>query len=422
MSSTDRPGARRTFVRHLWRGLPLPQRARDAAVAVYNRAAIRADRRSRRREPTSERPGPLVVTGFFSEVSGVARAAELTVRALRDAGLDPLLHDARDALSGVPPPDQGGVWLLHCNAPEADAVLFATPAHHRRGRTLIGYWTWETPDLPSAWAEMADDFAEIWTPSTFVADQVRLIARRVCRMPHPVQSVRSARARRYDRQRVTFLSTADARSDFARKNVTGSVSAFKSAFPEPRASARLVVKLLNADEDPAGVARVRAAMDGRPDIQLIDTVLTDGQMAALFEEADVLLSLHRSEGFGLTIAEAMADGMPVIATGWSGNLDVADATVREALVDYTLAPVDGSRRYAGSVWAEPDIASAAELIRRLAEDAGLRQRLGRAGRARVARLSEPWSRERLQAHEWFHLVEPSQTPSRGSFASPNARP
>ena len=98
-----------------------------------------------------------------------------------------------------------------------------------------------------------------------------------------------------------------------------------------------------------------------------------------------MLSLHRAEGFGLVLAEAMLLGKPVIATGWSGNMGFMDAA-SAATVGYRLVPVEDARQvYRDSYWAEPDVADAAAHLRRLADDAETRAAMGARGKALVTR-------------------------------------
>jgi glycosyltransferase involved in cell wall biosynthesis len=109
-----------------------------------------------------------------------------------------------------------------------------------------------------------------------------------------------------------------------------------------------------------------------------------------------VLSLHRGEGFGLVLAEAMLLGKPVVATGWSGNTDFMDAT-NAALVGYRLVPARDDRLVYRGLWAEPDVEEAALLLRKLADDADLRRDLGR--RARASALSRLDGRELIAALE-----------------------
>jgi glycosyltransferase involved in cell wall biosynthesis len=138
-------------------------------------------------------------------------------------------------------------------------------------------------------------------------------------------------------------------------------------------------------------------------VSIIDETWPYGEVKALIASADVLISLHRAEGFGLAPAEAMALGRPVIATGWSGNLDFMDEG-NSILIPARQVPVSdpqGIYTYKGETWAEPDLDSAADALIRLRGDADLRKRLGEAARRTIA--------ERLSPEAWFAaLPEPVQ--------------
>jgi glycosyltransferase involved in cell wall biosynthesis len=159
---------------------------------------------------------------------------------------------------------------------------------------------------------------------------------------------------------------ADARSSFSRKNPEAALRAFRMAFGRSDA-AKLVLKLTGPDEELARFERSVAALLGN-DIEILKKQLSDTALADLYRSADAYLSLHRSEGFGLPLLEAMAHGMPVVATGWSGNLDFMPPDDCN-LVPFRLVPVsDVSAIYSDSVWADPDIEAAATMLRRLAND------------------------------------------------------
>ena len=122
-----------------------------------------------------------------------------------------------------------------------------------------------------------------------------------------------------------------------------------------------------------------AAIAGAGNIRLIEGMLPEADMAGLMAAADIVISLHRSEGFGLVPAQAMALGKPVIATAWSGNLDFMNKD-NSALVSYSLVPVhdpEGAFQSDNQSWADANVEDAAEWLRRLAGDADLRAAHGR---------------------------------------------
>ncbi len=161
----------------------------------------------------------------------------------------------------------------------------------------------------------------------------------------------------------TFLFTFDFFSTARRKNPVGLVEAYKRAF-EPGDGAQLVIKSFNGDVKPESLAQLERAAAGRDDIHVIDRFLPVEQKDALLARADAYVSLHRSEGFGLSLAEAMLLGKPVIATGYSGNLQFM-TPANSWLVGYELTRVgEGVEMYPPDArWAEPDLDHAAELMR-----------------------------------------------------------
>lgn len=367
--------------------------------------------------------GSLVVSGFMDEVLGIGRAARLIVDALERAGHSPVRHSARvrvrDMLAGAGTlPGDGGVWILQANPPEAEALWASVrPAGWAR-RYRIGSWAWETSLAPQAWARAAEHLNEIWAPSRFVADAVTAgfsaagrddLTDRIRLMPYPVRVTHPPAA---DRGRwglpgddVLFLMMFDGRSTFARKNPWGVLEAWTRAFPEPAMGRRLVIKTVRLDTDPQAAARLHAAIGGRTDITLIDSELDDAGTLSLIASCDAVLSLHRAEGFGLVMAEAMALGRPVIATGWSGNLDFMDADSAMLVPARTIPVNAGAGHYASGVWADPDLGQAAQAILAIADQPALRSRLGRAGVKRIAALNAPWTREALDQQPWSALVK-----------------
>lgn len=381
------------FLKQVWRRMPMSRTFRTTlAPPLWHLVTARGRANLLRvSDPAAIPPGPLIISACISDITGIGRAGRLTVRAVEAWGMPFIAHDIpgdplmRQVPRNLPP---GGVWLAHCNPPEA-AVLMSQPADHLWAtRYRIGYWAYELADLPSLWQTAIPFFHEIWTPSRFVADAVeraRGNAPTIVRVvPHPVAVDPPPEATSRIGGPVTFLVMIDARSSLARKNPLGAIQAFRRAFTPDDAGVRLVVKVVAAWKDPRAVAGLRNAAAGWKNIRFLEDELSDTQTQQLVASADCLVSLHRAEGFGLPIAEAMLAGVPVIATDWSGNTDFTRGASYE--VPCEMVPVmDPSGRYGGAKleWAEPDIAAAAGAMRQVRDDPAGRAAIARRGQQRV---------------------------------------
>jgi len=188
---------------------------------------------------------------------------------------------------------------------------------------------------------------------------------------------------------VVFLSMCDVLSVPERKNPFGAATAFRHAFPGNE-RVRLLLKISNLEHQPDLQSRILQLAAGDRRIRLVEGYLSRAELWKLIASIDCYVSLHRSEGFGLGMAEAMACGVPVIATGWSGNVDFTRPD-NSLLVDYDLVALErdlGPYRR-GQTWAEPDLDCAADHMRRIAASADLRRKLGDRGKSTVARELTP---------------------------------
>jgi len=374
----------------LWRRLPAVQRRSLFAAA----AGLLVPR------PAAAPPAGtnhIVIAGEFSRASGVGQTARLMHAALAtldwsaaavDIGPRLPAHRAdlpAPATIAAPP---GAPLVLHVNAPLLPWVLLRLPRALTRGRQIVGYWAWELPIPSPDWAAGSRLVHEIWVPSRFVATALAPLAPgRVRVVPPPLAAV-PPRAAPLDRaafglpaEAVVVLTSLNLASSFERKNPLAAIAAFRAAFG-PRLDRLLVLKLCNPEHAPAAFARLRGAVAGAPNIRLETRTLPAADTLALTAAADIVLSLHRSEGFGLVLAEAMLLGRPVIATGWSGNLDFMDRD-SAALVGHRLVPARDARglyTLPGALWAEPDVGEAAAWLRHLAADGAARSALGARGR------------------------------------------
>jgi glycosyltransferase involved in cell wall biosynthesis len=345
-------------------------------------------------------PWGVNVAGYFRSELGVGQAARLAVAALDTAEVPLLPVHGRSVPSSRQeheftslPADAAGfpVNLVCVNADGLADFRKEVGERFFDGRYSIGMWWWEVSRFP---ASMHASFAlldEVWVGSEHVAGALSVAS------PVPVYRVTlpviRPRVEQLSRERLglpdgpLFLFMFDYHSVFERKNPLATIDAFKRAFA-PGAGASLAIKCTNSADDPSNHARLRAAAAEHPDIHLLDGYLSPAENDAMIAACDCYVSLHRSEGFGLTPAEAMALGKPVIATGYSGNLDYMTSQ-NAHLVDYELVPIGlGNAPYPpDGEWASPSAEHAARLMREVFEDPTAAQALG-----------ERASRELLRTH------------------------
>ena len=260
-------------------------------------------------------------------------------------------------------------------------------------KRMIGYWFWELEHVPPQMRQAIALVDEIWAGSRFVTDAFAAVAPVPVRhVPIPIAEPQpSGRDRRGFAaladlgERTILLTVFDHLSVTERKNPLGVIEAFRRAF-EPGEGPVLVIKTMNGHQRRPNHQRVLAAADGRDDIRVWDETLDRADQMALVGCVDGMVSLHRSEGLGLHLAEAMWLRTPTIATRYSGNLDFM-TNDNSLLIDYELVNVEhGESVYPSTAkWADPDLDQAAAAMRRLAGDPRLAKRLSKAGHETMKR-------------------------------------
>jgi glycosyltransferase involved in cell wall biosynthesis len=254
----------------------------------------------------------------------------------------------------------------------------------------IGYWYWELAHLPAPWVAELARVNEIWIASEFVADTVRRSTTKpVIKIPPPIEVKLARSYRRSDfglpEDRFLFLFTFDFNSFPMRKNPEGVVSAFKRAFEGRRSDVGLVMKSTNGSNRSDKLRALQDLVGADDRIIFIDAFFSRDQVFGLESVVDAYVSLHRSEGFGLGLAESMYLGKPVIGTAYSGNLEFMDRD-NSCLVDFELIAVRrGEYLYddARFQWADPDVDQAAHHMRRLVDDTEFRTRIARNGQSAI---------------------------------------
>lgn len=351
------------------------------------------------RRSAKERPFGVNLFGHARGRSGISEDLRMATRVLEQAGIPFVI---RDVPTGPNIPDEeAGDAVFADDLPYAinlftftalttvTAVLAlggkdAIADHHN-----IGFWPWELPEVPLLWRQAYDHVDEIWASSHYTYDAYcRSSPITVRHMPFAVVAQESAGHDRatFDLPEDVFLFgfAFDGLSGFARKAPLATIQAFQQAFDADDTSVGLVIKGLRATDDPAW-RQVLAAIGGDPRIHLVTRSLERASLLDLWRSLDCFVSLHRSEGFGRNIAECMLLGKPVVATAHSGNMDFTRPGAA-ALVPCTLRTLEpGEYPFGGGQrWAEPDVAQAAALMRRMVTDREWRERLAAAGKLIVA--------------------------------------
>ena len=275
---------------------------------------------------------------------------------------------------------------LFCVNP--DLMYSAQPlleASSSAGGYKIGYWYWELDRLPTIWIDALARLDEVWVATEFVAAAIRAATTMpVIKIAPPIAVSLSRHYGRSDfslpEDRFLFLFSFDFNSYPKRKNPEGAVTAFKRAFPG-RSDVGLVLKCINGKHHPERLAEMEELVATDERIVMLDSFLSRDGISGLQSVIDCYVSLHRSEGLGLGLAESMYQGKPVIGTRYSGNLEFMNDD-NSCLVDCELVPVGkGEYLYDDEPfhWAEPDTGQAAHYMRQLVDDRALRERIARNG-------------------------------------------
>jgi len=326
---------------------------KKAQQKIYNVGKIKND--------MPLKAGPLTVSAFFGEPLGIGRGGHCSFDAFKKAGYGPVAHDLRPILNThepfshyLPGHPNGGVHFIHCNPPEVLAMVRALHPDSYKNNYRIGCWAYELPKAPDDWIEVSHFFHEIWVPSAFVKAALAGAHCPVRVMPHDVLVSIAA----IDPQKGKFVKSND------------------------------------------------KYVESRSDIHLIAENLNYEDAISLIKSCDLFLSPHRSEGFGLMLAEAIVLEKAVLATGWSGNMEFM-SSVPEAHLPFSLIPVDDAANvYAGAsdqLWADVDTVKAGKILRATITS----QPDFQPALQRIQEISDMWSRlelEKMPFSNWIDMT------------------
>jgi len=253
-------------------------------------------------------------------------------------------------------------------------------------RYNIGYWFWELEQFPSAWNYALPIVDEIWVSTEFNASTMRAVHPCVTKIPFAIEfdlpSMQFNRAYfNLPEECFIYLTSFDFHSFIERKNPQAVITAFLKAFPKSETAVHLLIKSTHGQSYPEQYQALQTLAQHDPRIIFLDQQLSSEESRGLLNVTDCYVSLHRSEGLGLGLAESMYLGKPVIATNYSGNLEFMNAH-NSCLVDFELVPVlEGQYPHsADQVWANVNTQHAAVCMQAIFEDPMMRERLGNQAR------------------------------------------
>jgi glycosyltransferase involved in cell wall biosynthesis len=329
-------------------------------------------------------PGGFNVVGYFSAELGVGEAGRRLADVVRCVGMPTQEVGVQTSHSREQHPNSRDIaattkyanTILAVNADQTARVIASCGLNQHPRRRRIGFWFWELSEFPELSKSAFAHVSEVWCASEFTRDAVAAVS------PVPVHHIRlpisvPSSPTPYTKKQAglpegfVFLFTFDFNSVMKRKNPVDVLASYTLAFG-PNDGAHLVIKSINGHHQKAELAKLRYLAAHRPDVIIQDGYLSTGLVQAQIELSDCFVSLHRSEGYGLNIAAAMAAGRPAIATGYSGNMTFTSAQY-PYLVPYELVSVgDNAHPYDPKAqWAQPDLTAAAHQMRSVFDDYSL---------------------------------------------------
>lgn len=349
-------------------------------------------------------PAGINLIGSFSQDSGLGQSCRLVAKEIERAGIPHAFVDFspnpgiskenrefEDRLSEDGP---YGINLFHINMHEFHRAWQLLGADVWNGHYNIAFWLWEMQKFPKEWIPMIAVLDEIWTPAEFVSEAIRKVTDKpVYTIPYTVEAPFDEAMDRahfgLPQDRFLYLMLFDSNSISERKNPYGVIEAYTKAFT-PADNTGLVIKIGNASEKELDALKKR--LEGYP-VTFVKGMFPKVEVNSLIRCCDVYVSLHRSEGYGLVLAEAMMMGVPTVATDYSANIEFQTPDTA-CLVPYTLKKI-GKDLYPykkNYLWADADTDAAAKYMRRLYEDSAFCNRIRENALAYMqdeARVTEP---------------------------------
>ncbi len=332
------------------------------------------------------------ILGYINKQFGLGEGVRSNIRAVKAANIPYVINDFKGEISKdildekeddltLSDENPYNINLIQINVDNFDKVLNSNNPSYFKNKYNIGFWAWELDNFPTDFQSYIDMLDEIWVPSNFCLNAISKVSSKpVLRFMHSIEIPKINYSREdfsLPEDKVIFFTIFDYHSTVARKNPYATIDAFITAFGSNSKEALLIIKTSLGTEFQSARAKLKEYVKDKTSIQIIEEILPREKLNGLMQVSDVYVSLHRSEGFGLTMAEAMALKKPVIATAFSANTEFMTSE-DSFLIPYTLIPTGNNYLYPGlgNTWADADVEAASKCMKILAADPSLRHEIG----------------------------------------------
>ena len=317
-----------------------------------------------------EYPFGIQIIGFTSLAKGVGESARSHIRAINILGFNNIIIDLKKKET-FKLENSYKYNLFHINADLVPEMYFKLGKNFWGNKYNIGFWLWELEKFPVKWENSFNYFDEIWVCSDFIYSCLSKISPiPVIKVPISINvKIDEKYSRDYfnlPKNQFLFLSMYDTNSVQERKNPKAAIRAFQNAFNKKDKKVGLVIKINNAKDKLYEIRDLEKMISEWENIYLIYQNLSKIEVNSLINSCDSFISLHRSEGFGLVIAESMYLGKPVIVTNWSGNTDFTNKE-NSCCISYKFIELekDFGPYEKGNRWADANLNEAMDCMKRL---------------------------------------------------------
>ena len=345
------------------------------------------------------------ILGYINKQFGLGEGVRSNIRSVKAVGIPYVLNDFKGQISKdiidekskeiiLSENNPYGINLIQINVDNFDKILNTNDSSYFSNKYNIGFWAWELDNFPTDFQNYIDMLDEIWVPSNFCLNAISKVSSKpVLRIMHSIDIPEINYSRKdfsLPEDKIIFLTIFDYHSTVARKNPYATIDAYIKAFGNNSKDTILVIKTSLGEEFPALKSKLKEYIKNNKSIIIIEEILSREKLYGLMQVSDVYVSLHRSEGFGLTMAEAMALQKPVIATAYSANIEFMTQN-DSFLIPYNLIETGTNYLYSNlhNNWADADVNESSKIMKELAINKLLRYEVGQKAKIAINNLLSP---------------------------------